>query len=268
MPHKRAKRSVRENERKKRGDDLAPTNDSLSNEPIPKALSRVLNAAKVREEWKIKKRKLEEDGDSKSSDKRRKLDDDEKNTKSKRKESKATSKLTIKPGESIQHFNRRVEDDMRPLVKAAVQTSNATVRSAAKAEKEAKAAKKQKGKSVKEDLDDADSKPLAAPTPVTGADKHASKAKEFQKVSTSAPRRLNDIAQAPPEFKKLPRGAAPSASERGSGGKRDGILSMAQKAMMERERENAIARYRELKARQRKSGEKSDERDRDAVDED
>lgn len=81
----------------------------MSNEPIPKSLARVLNAAHIREEWKIKKRKLEEGGDQASSHKRRKVDEGGKgNVKGKRKERETTSKLKIKPGESIQHFNRCV----------------------------------------------------------------------------------------------------------------------------------------------------------------
>ncbi|KAF5374159.1 hypothetical protein D9615_008863 [Tricholomella constricta] len=266
MPHKRAKRSVRENERKKRGEDLAPMKNSLSNEPIPKAIARVLNATKIREEWHNKKRKLQEDGDHKQGDKRRKLED---GAKGKRRETQATAKISIKPGESIQHFNRRVEDDMRPLVKAAVHSSNAVARNAVKADKEAKAAKKLKGKSNKTDeSEEAKTTRIQPPAPAVAADKHAGKAKEFQKTSSSAPRRLNDVAQAPPEFKRLPRGAVSAASDGFGSGKRDGVLSMAQRQMMEKERENAITRYREMKARQRKSGEKSDERDRDGADDD
>jgi acyl-homoserine lactone acylase PvdQ len=71
--------------------------------------------------------------------------------------------------------------------------------------------------------------------------------KEFRVASTSAPRRLNDIAQEPPQFGKLPRGA--QSSKDSSQAKVVGILSMAQKAMMEEERENVIKRYRELKAK-------------------
>lgn len=74
-------------------------------------------------------------------------------------------------------------------------------------------------------------------------DKHANRPKEFQKLASSAPRRLNDVAQAPPEFKKPPvrgLGSVPS--------KKDGVVSMAQKAMMAEEREKAISRYRQLKA--------------------
>lgn len=70
---------------------------------------------------------------------------------------------------------------------------------------------------------------------------------DFVPVNTSQPKRLNDIAQAPPEFKKLPRGASAFSS------KKDAGLSMAQKLMMEKERENAIARYRALKANRQQS---------------
>ncbi|KAG6889892.1 hypothetical protein C0995_013868 [Termitomyces sp. Mi166 len=244
MPHKRAKFSVRQNARKQRGDNLAPQKEFLSNELIPKAVARVLNAATIREQYKLKKRKLEDDNEQKQGSKCRRLDDDTNDSKSRRKEVRATSKLTIKPGESIQHFNRRVEDDMRPLVKAAVQSSNATVRNAVKGEREAKLVKK-----AKNSKNDEKSSKTAPKSPLTIPDKHANKAKEFLTHSSSAPRRLNDIAQAPPEFKRLPRGAA--APDQGLGGKHDGVLSMAQKQLMEKEREKAIAKYREMKSRQR-----------------
>ncbi|KAG6845938.1 hypothetical protein H0H93_015961, partial [Arthromyces matolae] len=226
------------------GDNLAPQKQSLNNEPIPKAVARVLNAEKIREQFRLKKRAHEEDGDPKGN-KRRKVGDDTNNARSK-KEAKATSKLAIKPGESIQHFNRRVEDDMRTLVKSAVQSSNAAIRNVAKTEKEARIAKHNAKNGVAKS-----SKPVDNPPPPVAppADKHAHKAKEFLTTSTSAPRRLNDIAQAPPEFKRLPRGAV--TSEQGSAGKREGVISMAQKLMLEQEREKAIARYRELKSRQR-----------------
>ncbi|KAF8073374.1 hypothetical protein FPV67DRAFT_1409842 [Lyophyllum atratum] len=243
-----------------RGDDLAPSKDSLSNEHIPKGLARALNAEKVRAEWKIKKRKLEEGGEHTEGNKRRKVDEDGKSSKGKRRETQVTSKLMIKPGESIQHFNRRVEDDMRPLVKSAVQSSNAVARSAQKAEKEAKGKKSKPPKEGEGEA--AKSVRKTSPTPAVVVDKHANRAKEFQTHSSSAPRRLNDIAQAPPEFKKLPRGAAAASARVSGGGKREGVLSMAQKQMMEKEREDAITRYRELRARQRQLGGKTDEGDR------
>ncbi|KAG6878291.1 hypothetical protein C0993_009296 [Termitomyces sp. T159_Od127] len=247
MPHKRAKFSARQNERKQRGDNLPPQKEFLNNEPIPKTIARVLNAATIREQFKLRKRKLENDNQQTQVGKRRKVDDDPSDSRSRRKEARVTSKLTIKPGESIQHFNRRVEDDMRPLVKAAVQSSNAIVRNTVKAEHKAKLSKE--AKNIKNDDKTSKAVPKPLPALVTDPDNHVNKAKEFLTHSSSAPRRLNDIAQAPPEIKRLPRGAV--ASDRGFGGKRDGVLSMAQKQLMEQEREKAVARYREMKSRQR-----------------
>lgn len=141
---------------------------------------------------------------------------------------------------------RRVESDLRPLMRDAAKSSFATSR---KADKDAsstsksnasKAPTKSKSKPAASDSDsDSPSHP-----PV---DKHAHRPKEFQTVQSSAPRRLNDIAQAPPEFKKVPiRGV-----KVGGATKSDGVLSLAQKQMMEEERENVVRRYRELKARQK-----------------
>ena len=80
---------------------------------------------------------------------------------------------------------------------------------------------------------------------------------EFAKVSTSAPKRINDIAQAPPQIKHLPRNAKKIVATSGKGKKSDAIVSMAQKAMMEAERENVIQRYRELKKQRLKQHQKS-----------
>jgi hypothetical protein len=63
---------------------------------------------------------------------------------------------------------------------------------------------------------------------------------------------------APPELKKLPRGAAKQRSSAGGKAKAGaGVLSMAQRAMMEIERENAIRRYREMKERNTKEGDRT-----------
>lgn len=79
-------------------------------------------------------------------------------------------------------------------------------------------------------------------------------------MSSAAPRRLNDVAMAPPELKKLPRGAAKRSSSSGGkakAGAAAGVLSMAQRAMMEVERENAIRRYREMRERKAKEGDRT-----------
>ena len=140
-------------------------------------------------------------------------------------------------------------------------TSNAVARGVARKEMEDKVQAKSKNLRT----------PLPAlrspsPAPPQKVEKHEGRPKEFQSLSTSVPRRLNDIAQAPPELKKLPRGAATAA---GIMSKRvDGVLSMAQKAMMEQERLKAVSRYREIKASRRQAGEGGDERARGADDDD
>jgi len=86
-----------------RGTDWAPGKDSLTKEPIPKSASRILNASKIRNDFKLRKRKLDDGDDGERQGKRRKSDG-----KSGTAEKGKRSRLTIKPGESIQHFNRYV----------------------------------------------------------------------------------------------------------------------------------------------------------------
>ncbi|KAF8875301.1 hypothetical protein BD779DRAFT_214913 [Infundibulicybe gibba] len=205
MPHKRAKRSVREQSRKEKGADLAPGKQALSTEAIPKSVSRVLDAARIRGAWSDKKRKLMEDGEPQRNDKRRKLGDEHGRAREGAKKGRTkvgtSSEIRIKPGESIQHFNRRVEDDMRPLVKSAMQSSLAVSRNARKTEVMAKNDKKNGGKGSSKSRNV--TPPIRQPSP-SPPPKHADRPKEFETLSSSAPRRLNDIAQAPPEFKSFP----------------------------------------------------------------
>lgn len=152
---------------------------------------------------------------------------------------------------------RRVEDDMRPLVRNAIQTSSARERQERKSTGKTKTAgnttkSSSQSKSPKDGKTSSRNNPPSdkdSPPP----DKHAFKAKEFKALSSSAPRRLNDIAMAPPDLKKLPRGVKKDGTTgKGDGLGKAGILSMAQRAMMESEREKAIVRYRELKERRAK----------------
>lgn len=80
---------------------MAPEKDSLQNEAIPKSAARVFNAQAIRNEFKTKKRKMEDD-DGDRAGKKQKTD----KTQSRKGEKKVS--LTIQPGESIQHFNRYV----------------------------------------------------------------------------------------------------------------------------------------------------------------
>lgn len=184
-------------------------------------------------------------------------------------------------------FLRRVEDSMRGSVRAAVQASATRMRQVRKEEEEELAAKaggahphskkrKAEGTSDSEASDDDDDggarsggrRPTAQArrageaAAAAGEKTKTDKPKEFERVQTSAPKRLNDIVLAPPQLTKLPRKAKKLAAQGGGGGGglgkgagegggarslSEGVRSMAQKAMMEEERERAIRLYREMK---------------------
>ncbi|KAI0068634.1 hypothetical protein BV25DRAFT_1923837 [Artomyces pyxidatus] len=251
MPHKRSKRSVRDQQRNERGTDLAPTGGT-SAEGIPKSVSRVLDAAKVRQDFRQKKRKLADAEDDGQSSKRR------------RRDAEGAKEILIKPGESLKHFNRRVEDDMRPLVRSAMQTSSAVGR---KARKDQTKAKDSKADYYATDSDRKQKTKAVADPPVPSSEeKHKGRPKEFSKLSTSTPRRLNDIAMAPPDLNKPPRGTTRMKAADGTSGRGSSVLSMAQKAMMDTEREKVIKRYREMKEKKRVSGRALDENPEESAD--
>ncbi|KAH9893568.1 hypothetical protein C8Q73DRAFT_836746 [Cubamyces lactineus] len=256
MPHKRAKRSVREKKRAESGSDLGPgSRRSIENEDIPKSAARVLNAAKVQQEYAKKRKGQADDGADLSRKKRKQEGVDAESS-----GAASKSQLRIMPGESMAHFNRRVEDAMRHSVREAMQTSSAKMRKARKEELEEKTAKtkadrrsRSKSRGRSDDDSDSDSDDGRAKATSRRPGSKDDKPKDFEKVSTSAPRRLNDIVQAPPDLKKLPRKAKKLAEQGGAkkseGAKtlREGVLSMAQRAQMEEERERAIRLYREMK---------------------
>ncbi|KIM66901.1 hypothetical protein SCLCIDRAFT_109543 [Scleroderma citrinum Foug A] len=236
MPHKRAKRSTREKDRLLRGIDLAPQK-SLADEPIPKSVSRVLDSARIRREYREKKRKSDDcDNDIPQGKRRRQHVNNEGDE----------GTLKIKPGETIAHFNKRVEGSMMPLIKTALRHSSTQQRKV----------RKQEARQVRfgeQTADQSDSKSCSDPSQnvasvaASGAKPNSrERDREFSKASTAAPRRLNDTVQAPPDITKFPRG---SRQLRNDKDKSSGVLSMAQKVMMEEERERAIKHYRGLKAR-------------------
>ncbi|OJT13506.1 hypothetical protein TRAPUB_9971 [Trametes pubescens] len=274
MPHKRAKRSVREKNRAESGADLVPgVRKSIENEEIPKGAARVLNAAKIQQDFAEKKRKQRDEADGAGPSRKKQKG-------SAGGQNEGANALRIQPGESIGHFNRRVEDSLRHTVKEAMQSSSAKMRRTQKEEQEelaqkkaerkaavasSKAAKSTKASGGSDDDgdDEPPSKLKVKSKPEDKSDravplrrpetKHDGKAKEFERVSSSAPKRLNDIVQAPPQIKQLPRKAKKLAAAGGSPKSgislKDGVLSMAQKAMMEEERDRVIRLYREMKRR-------------------
>ncbi|KAI0832044.1 hypothetical protein BC628DRAFT_579095 [Trametes gibbosa] len=287
MPHKRAKRSIREKRRVESGADLVPgVRRAIEDEDIPKSAVRVLNAAKIQQDWAEKKRKRQdehptsgiggEDAAGPSRKKRKGLPGGDGQGQAEVNRGGGGSggtTLRIQPGESMAHFNRRVEDTMRHSVREAMQSSSAKARRARKDEQDEQRARKSgrvaaapnstpkadaqrrgkdgvRGGDVEEsELDDERARaPLRS-----AATKGGSKPKEFERISSSAPKRLNDIVLAPPQIKNLPRKAkklaALGGSQKTDGAKslREGVISMAQKASMEEQRDRAIRLYREMK---------------------
>jgi hypothetical protein len=158
---------------------------------------------------------------------------------------------------------------MRPLVKSAVQSSSTHMRKLAKDMSKMVDRKAQKPLGSSDPLPSArvkqlrnDTKPN--PDPAQGRDPSGPRQEpsiDFAKVSTSTPKSVNDIVQAPPQIKHLPRNAQKILAASGKGKKSDGIVSLAQKAIMEVERENVIQRYRELKERRLKQHQKNTDAD-------
>jgi hypothetical protein len=173
-------------------------------------------------------------------------------------------------------IKRRVEDNMRPLVRTAIAASHTQERFAKKQEEEARAAKASSKSTTKNaksippaenDDDEGDNSASGDKPTIQSQKKHQTqvpkpsqtisgsqrqRATEFAALDSSAPRRLNDIAQAPPTLSHVPklRGSASGGADKSAKKNiADGVLSMAQRAMMEEERERAIQRYRELKER-------------------
>ncbi|KAF8524055.1 hypothetical protein BU17DRAFT_85089 [Hysterangium stoloniferum] len=244
MPHKRAKLSARQAERAKRGSDLAPTATvPLTQESIPKSIARVLQAEAVRKAHGEKRARGEDAQDGVNGDhsaKRRKKDVEQ-----------HKKSVEIKHGESIPQFNRRVEEEMRAPVAEAMQMSRAVTKKArrldakAKAEKIAAAQVKSKPAAAANDVAKSEHvKTVSAPARNTKT--------EFDKAAIRT--RLNDVVQEPPTLTKLPRGASKLQADKRSTDKTNGVVSMAQKQMMELERENAIRRYRELRERRATGG--------------
>ena len=140
---------------------------------------------------------------------------------------------------------------MRPIVRSAMKNTTSVSKQKASASKResAQTSTDTKEKSYDDDED---------PSSLTRKTKAKLLEKDFAKASSSTPKRLNDIVQAPPELKVAPRlKRMVAAAQKKKKGTADddsaeedvgnGVVSAAQKRMMELEREKAIQRYRALK---------------------
>jgi hypothetical protein len=140
---------------------------------------------------------------------------------------------------------------MRPIVRSAIQASKAIVRHNFKQRTKALEQNSSKGLAPASPPKTDKGRPMRKRSTSPAAEANVASAKEFAKAETSLPRRLNDVAQAPPSLTSL-RFSARKLQQGISATKHADVLSMAQRSLMEREREQAIQRYRKLKATKRK----------------
>lgn len=132
-------------------------------------------------------------------------------------------------------MNRRVEDDMRAPVAEAMHSSR-------------NHAKRVKKSEAKVEVAPQDKKATGDSAPVEQPLSKPDRVRKTEFDTGPSRKRLNDIVQAPPTFTKLPRGAVRAKGTSSKAlRKTDGVVSMAQKQLMEEERAKAILRYRELK---------------------
>ncbi|WVQ94702.1 hypothetical protein IAU59_001782 [Kwoniella sp. CBS 9459] len=309
MPHKRAKRSVREAETAKKGKNLAPSDASTKSEydDTPKSASRILNSWKVQSAFRSSGRINSEDvggNRPKNASASTSFSNNSKDNNAKGK----TKIPSILPNESLGEYNRRVEQLLRPGVNKAIQEAASTKAAEdAAARKEKKDRKKRSrieklvkdGKMPKEALDkliaeqqaeksaggavDAKGKRKRGGEDDDGddgdkddqepmdSDEAAMKqnrrpAKEF--ASMPAPRRLNDVVQAPPQLPHLRRsGTQPSSTKSkeayaavGNSGRNP--LNAGQRRILEEERERVVKLYREMKEKKEAEREKEKEKEK------
>ncbi|KAF8342725.1 uncharacterized protein EI90DRAFT_3030021 [Cantharellus anzutake] len=217
MPHKRPKRSQRELERKKRGTDLPPRNDVND---IPKRAAWIFGAEKMMQERRERQKRGREAEESMKS-KRRKEED-------------TSNELKIRPGESLESFDRRVEDSFRS-------GDFQAVRKAKRTEIKTKKEVSKKSKNSNSKLESTTSTPPSNPQ-ITLPSQTPRKT-EFDTLPKFT--RLNDVVLAPPTLKPATR----KAPQRDNIAK--DVLSLKDKQDIEEERERVIRRYRELKEEKR-----------------
>jgi hypothetical protein len=174
---------------------------------------------------------------------------------------------SILPNETLGAYNRRIEALLRPGVSKAIKDANSVRTAQEREEREAKQRRirKAQGKEVNSpDEEGGDGEGRAGGRKGTGKDDGANEWKfEDRPIvilpEKVAPRRLNDIVQAPPSLPKLK--AAPSkvgawnvgvGAGGGSGGSGLGVgrtpLNAGQARLLQIERERVIKQYRDMKA--------------------
>jgi hypothetical protein len=249
-----------------RGHNLTPSENSLASSYVddtPKGAARILNSLKVRQDYHEKKKIQAAGGET--------------TKKGKRKQDATKNGLPkIIPGESLGDFNRRLEDHMRPVVTQAMKDANAKkaeeerklamekkarreAQQEAKRRKDAGLPQTEKGQTVEAEATsskkDSSSKRTRDDEP-EGEDESKTRKRgktEFEKAPTR--HSILDVMTAPPVLPRLKKQvkATPSSIFAPIG---RNPFNAGQQRLLEEERERVVARYRELKEKQRFEKEK------------
>ena len=216
------------------GQNLAPS--STGYDDAPRSAMRILNSWSTQQSFRAKGGKTSED----TGERKKRQPETVPPTLKKKKEETKKQDPKIMPHETLADFNRRVESTLRGDVSRAIKSANSKKKTM---ENEAKKAKEQRKKPIPEE-----------PVPKGVKRKHDVNDEPLEFASVPKPRRLNDIAQAPPSLPKLRVSKDEEKSVWSAKGK--------QERLMEIERERVIQKYREIKAL--KEEEKGRQREKEA----
>ncbi|WVQ77412.1 hypothetical protein IAR50_007097 [Cryptococcus sp. DSM 104548] len=279
MPHKRSKKSVRDAEAAKRGKNLAPSDDKNPYDDTPRGATRIFNSIDLQTKFRASGRKNSEDTGERRGPSGAGKDA---NGKDKGKGKGKEPLPKIMPQETLGEYNRRIESLLRPAVSSAIKTAENQRQAEVADERRGKKERKRRArleklvkegkvdKKLLEDFEKGVKEKKRKREQGKGGDSESEdeeeerggkkakqqqqrEPKEFKTVaSTSAPKRLNDIAQAPPSLPQLKRaGEKSNVYNAVSSGKMP--LNAGQKRIMEEERERVINLYREMKAKRQES---------------
>lgn len=223
MPHKRAKRSVRDKNTKESGFNNAPSGYRIDNEELPKGAMRILMGGKIQEQHRERKRQRTDASDNKED-----------------------KDLKIRPEERLKDFNRRIDNKMRKDINTSIK-SNTSEKAAKRMNKivEKEQEKEKQKKRAAEEL-------KAHQEAQAEEDDSEEERPERDFEVADQKRSLNDVAQAPPTLPRMKRQAKRSGVEDSSAGSRVGAPLMRQMEL-EKERDRVINLYRQQKGKRLES---------------
>ncbi|EIM23088.1 hypothetical protein WALSEDRAFT_59772 [Wallemia mellicola CBS 633.66] len=223
MPHKRAKKSVRDKNTKESGFNNAPSGYRIDNEQLPKGAMRILMGGKIQEQFRERKRQRTDESDNKED-----------------------KDLKIRPDERLKDFNRRIDNKMRKDINTSIK-SNTSEKAAKRMNKiieKEQEKEKQKKRAAEE---------LKAHQEAQAEEDDSEEERPERDFEVADQRRsLNDVAQAPPTLPRMKRQAKRFGVEDSSAGSRVGAPLMRQMEL-EKERDRVINLYRQQKGKRLES---------------